>query len=476
MTRLPDDDGQEWRAGPPEANGRDHSGLRETPVRRVAASARGGLSGQVRRVERERHRFRGRRDRVPGRAPAGQASSPVPRAARDRGKRAARDRVSPSRCPGGARSTARCTGRDCWRTTPGRPLPWRSTRAGACWPWRRASRSGRRTTPKEWTARPQARSRRSWRTGEFLRDHLTAGRFWSLLPIVHFLKKISSDLSERPQARRACFVIDDPNLRFSSYGYVSFPELGEGRTSIRLPRCHRDDSARPPVARTRCRERLSELSIGALARRARERPRAPRVGALPQCGRSRANGLVCGGSCGQVRGAVRDPRRSRDVPATRRVQPRDAGGALPVRVSRARGIPALPVGAGSPTSAGGVSEDGCRPSSQAGAPGDPALSAEPQSGRPGVSALLGQPLILYCHHADLRDGLEPLRAAAARVAELGDVRWMSLASIAQGERALPRAGRSRDRDDSTLAMCAYLGPRSPPCVWRYRVFSGRVTG
>ena len=47
-------------------------------------------------------------------------------------------------------------------------------------------------------------------------------------------------------------------------------------------------------------------------------------------------------------------------------------------------------------------------------------------------AFLDQPLILYCHHADLRDGLEPLRAAAARVAELGDARWMSLASITRG--------------------------------------------
>jgi hypothetical protein len=46
-------------------------------------------------------------------------------------------------------------------------------------------------------------------------------------------------------------------------------------------------------------------------------------------------------------------------------------------------------------------------------------------------ALLGQPLILSCHQTDLRDGIAPLRAAAARVAELGDVRWMSLASIAR---------------------------------------------
>ena len=60
---------------------------------------------------------------------------------------------------------------------------------------------------------------------EFLRDHLTAGRFWSLLPIVHFLKKLSCGVWTQSHIRPACFVIDDPNVRFSSYGYLSFPEL-----------------------------------------------------------------------------------------------------------------------------------------------------------------------------------------------------------------------------------------------------------
>jgi hypothetical protein len=50
-------------------------------------------------------------------------------------------------------------------------------------------------------------------------------------------------------------------------------------------------------------------------------------------------------------------------------------------------------------------------------------------------AFLGQPLIIYCHHGDLRHGLAPLRAATARVAELGEVRWTSLASIARSNAA-----------------------------------------
>jgi hypothetical protein len=46
-------------------------------------------------------------------------------------------------------------------------------------------------------------------------------------------------------------------------------------------------------------------------------------------------------------------------------------------------------------------------------------------------ALLGQPLIIYCHQADLRPGLDPFREAAARTARLGDVEWTSLAEIAR---------------------------------------------
>ncbi len=44
-------------------------------------------------------------------------------------------------------------------------------------------------------------------------------------------------------------------------------------------------------------------------------------------------------------------------------------------------------------------------------------------------AFLEQPLVLYCHHSDLRDALHPFHAAVARAREIGDVRWGSLASI-----------------------------------------------
>jgi hypothetical protein len=86
-------------------------------------------------------------------------------------------------------------------------------------------------------------------------------------------------------------------------------------------------------------------------------------------------------------------------------------------------------------------------------------------------AFLGQPLILYLHHADLRSGLEPLRAAARRVAELGEVRWMSLASIARG------SALCREHDGVATVTLYARDVRLPrPAATNVRVEVPRVFG
>jgi hypothetical protein len=47
-----------------------------------------------------------------------------------------------------------------------------------------------------------------------------------------------------------------------------------------------------------------------------------------------------------------------------------------------------------------------------------------------LRAFLNQPLIVYGHHGDVREGLERLEHLAARIGRLGDVSWMSLRDIA----------------------------------------------
>lgn len=64
---------------------------------------------------------------------------------------------------------------------------------------------------------------------ECLRDHLRGDneRFIGLLPLVHFLRKITKEVSWIPPPLRACFVIDDPNLHWFSYGYIRFDKLAK---------------------------------------------------------------------------------------------------------------------------------------------------------------------------------------------------------------------------------------------------------
>jgi hypothetical protein len=60
---------------------------------------------------------------------------------------------------------------------------------------------------------------------EPLRDRLSAERFLELLPLVHLLRRATGyDSWDRPPPR-AVFVFDDPNLHWTSYGYIRFPDL-----------------------------------------------------------------------------------------------------------------------------------------------------------------------------------------------------------------------------------------------------------
>jgi hypothetical protein len=306
---------------------------------------------------------------------------------------------------------------------------------------------------------------------EFLRDHLTAGRFWSLLPIVHFLKKISSDLSETSQARRACFVIDDPNLRFSSYGYLSFPELARdarecdyhvavatipldlllpGRGAVSVFRSfrselslvvHGNDHVSRELERCRSAVEAERMILSATARvgRFEERSgiRVDRVMCPPHGGCSPET-LAALFRCGFLGLAASRPFPWEGFADQRRWR---LGGWLPAQL------------------AGG---------------GLPVLPRYPLSRNLDdlvFRAVLGQPLILYCHHADLRSGLDPLRAAAARVAELGDVRWMSLASITRG------SALCREQDGVATVTLYSRDVRIPrPAVPTVRVEVPRVLG
>lgn len=59
---------------------------------------------------------------------------------------------------------------------------------------------------------------------EHLYEHFQKDDWARLLPILHFLQEVSG---WEPPPIRACFMFDDPNLHWKSYGYVKYRELAQ---------------------------------------------------------------------------------------------------------------------------------------------------------------------------------------------------------------------------------------------------------
>jgi hypothetical protein len=267
--------------------------------------------------------------------------------------------------------------------------------------------------------------------GEFLRDHLTAGRFWSLLPLVELLRRVCAVRSRAPAPLRACFVIDDPNVRFSSYGYVSYPALARdarehgyhvavatipldlllpGRRAVAVFRdnpgqlslvVHGNDHVHRELGRSRGPEQADRLARAALAR----------VGRFERRAGLRIERVMC--------------------------PPHGACSAENLAALFRQGFAGLAASRPFPWDGfadhGGWRLGGWLPAQLAGG-GLPVIPRYPLSRSLDdlvFRALLGLPLVLYGHQSDLRGGLEPLRAAASRAAALGEVEWTSLAGLAR---------------------------------------------
>ncbi len=265
--------------------------------------------------------------------------------------------------------------------------------------------------------------------GDLLRAHLTVGRFWSLLPIVHFLQGICGERALQRRLR-ACFVIDDPNIRFSSYGSIRYRELAADAREhgyhvavatipldLTLPghraaavfrehprrlslAVHGNDHLRLELARAEGEREANRLVATAIARVERFECRAglriERVMCPPHGGCSLATlrSLFAHGFLGLA--------ASRPFPWNEFGEHDEwpTAGWLPAQLNG--GLPVLP-----------------------------RYRLANDLDDLVFRALLGQPLIIYCHQADLRSGLDPFREAAARIGRLGDVEWTSLGEIAR---------------------------------------------
>ncbi len=273
-------------------------------------------------------------------------------------------------------------------------------------------------------------------TGEALRDRLRNGRFLSLVALIHFLRKISGELAWSPPAVSACFLFDDPNLHWPSYGFVRYRDLlkqadahGYHVAFATIPldawffhaataRMFRERADRFSLVihgnnhvHRELAQPLSAAAAQALARQALSRMATfERRSSIPVgrimvpphgvCSREMARALASAGFSALCVSRpypwlarpphpwLRRPEHSSPVTGWQPASVVENG--LPVLLRRSIGDP----------------------------PEDLALRA-----------FLDQPLIVQAHHDDVRDGLDRLGQLADSIGGLGPVQWRSLASI-----------------------------------------------
>ena len=283
--------------------------------------------------------------------------------------------------------------------------------------------------------------------GEVLRDRFRNGRLLGLLPILELARRVRDERHWRAPALRACFLFDDPNLHWPSYGHLDYGNLADdaerhgyhvAMATIPLdgwlvdPRAaevfgrypgalslivHGNDHIRGELARVRTAEGAESLARQALARIARleRRARLPvgRIMAPPHgvCSEQMARALL-------------------------------RTGFEALTVSRAYPWLSHPP-ADRPLA-------GWRPAEFV-AGGLPVIERRPLGTVPAELALLAyldHPLILYGHHRDVAEGPARLGRIADRLGELGSVRWGSMQGIA-------RANFSQRRDGDVLHVRMY---------------------
>jgi hypothetical protein len=267
-----------------------------------------------------------------------------------------------------------------------------------------------------------------------LRDQVRAGRFLSLLPLVHYLREIEGNTAWSPPPLRATFLFDDPNLHFMSYGHVNYRTLsaharqfgyhvafatipidlafahpkavqifqahsdrlsltihGNNHTQGELLRAETDSSVIPLVAQALRRTAAFEARYGLPVNKVMVPPHAV-------CSeRTRCVLFQADFEAITMLAPVRplDLRHSSEMVLAGWEPAQILPGEIPVLVRHLY-----------PFANNGVSFD-----------------------EVVLCAFLNLPLILFGHHWDLSNGLDALDALATEINSLGQVEWMSLGDI-----------------------------------------------
>jgi hypothetical protein len=275
--------------------------------------------------------------------------------------------------------------------------------------------------------------------GQTLREHLRAGTFMRLLPLLHFLTALLGDQGWSLPAPRAAFVIDDPNLHWPAYGFLKYPQLAAHASRhgyhLAFATVPLDGWRLDPRAVALMREHPAELSllIHGNDHVARE---LGRLNSDQQAEAAMAQALrriaALERRCGLSVARVMAPPHGACSEAALRAMFRLGFEAACISRPypwRDEMAPPTPLAGWHPAElvCGGI-------------PVAPRQSLSAPREDLAFRALLGQPLILYGHHGDFADGLDLLAQAAADIDDLGEVRWGSLENVAGGAYATRRLG------------------------------------
>jgi hypothetical protein len=282
---------------------------------------------------------------------------------------------------------------------------------------------------------------------EALRERLRDGRGAALLPLIHFLRELTTPIRWQPPAARASLLFDDPNLHWPSYGFVKLGALArharEHGYHAALATVPLDGWFGHPAAVRAMRESQGALSLsvhgndhfgGELGRLETE------AEALALAAQARRRVEAFGRRTGVPVEPVMVPPHeecSRAVPGSLRRCGFEA-------VTMTRPFPWLaPPPRSWLTRPEGVGPlVGWRPVDVAA--GLPVLLRHPFVGRSlpelVLRSFLDQPLILYGHQADLQGGLGVLADAVTDVDRIGPTRWCSLGEIAASSYETRREG------------------------------------
>jgi hypothetical protein len=274
---------------------------------------------------------------------------------------------------------------------------------------------------------------------EPLRCRLGGERSLALLPLIELLRELDAGAAWNPPPPRATFVLDDPNLHWPSYGFLSLSELDRHATAhgyhLALAMVPLDARIAHPAAARLLREG-GEISLcvhgndhfgGELGRVGEP------AAALALAAQAQRRTASFAARTGVPVSPVMVPPHEECSEAMAAALARTGFAAI----SMTRPFPWLSPpprhwlsGAGADAHLAGwrsadLTHDGL-----------PVLLRHPftaphfSAAEVALRAYLDQPLILYGHHEDLAEGLGVLAERAAAVNRLGAVRWASMGALA----------------------------------------------